>query len=79
MKTALDIDITYEQILFLVRQLPIQQKIELSKELEKEYINSKLTKLLNNFHTDELSLETIDREVKIVRQEIYERQKSESV
>jgi predicted DNA-binding protein YlxM (UPF0122 family) len=58
--------------------MPIQQKIKLSKELEKESIGEVLTKLLTVFHTEELSLETIDSEVEIVRQQIYDRQKHES-
>jgi predicted DNA-binding protein YlxM (UPF0122 family) len=75
METLLHIDITYEQIPSLVKQMPKQQKIELSKELEKESVSEILTKLLNIFHTEELSLETIDKEVEIVRQQIYDRQK----
>ena len=51
MKAALKIDITFEQILSMVRQLPIQQKIKLTKELEKEAIDTKLTRLLNTFNT----------------------------
>ncbi|MDR1221833.1 MAG: hypothetical protein LBL07_02990 [Tannerella sp.] len=78
METLLHIDITYEQILSLVRQMPVQQKIKLSKELEKESISEILTKLLTVFHTEELDLETIDREIEIVRQQIYDRQKHES-
>jgi predicted DNA-binding protein YlxM (UPF0122 family) len=56
--------------------MPVQQKIKLpklSKELEKEGINEILTKLLSVFHTEELSLDTIDKEVEIVRQQIYDR------
>jgi hypothetical protein len=34
MKTALQIDITFDQIVALVRQLPKQQKIKLTEELE---------------------------------------------
>jgi predicted DNA-binding protein YlxM (UPF0122 family) len=78
METALQSDITYEQVLSLVRQLSIQQKIRLTKELEREAIDTKLSKLLNTFRTDELSLETIDEEVEIVRQQIYDRKKQES-
>jgi predicted DNA-binding protein YlxM (UPF0122 family) len=58
--------------------MPVQQKIKLSKELEKECTGEILTKLLTAFHTEELSLDTIDREVEIVRQQIYDRQKHES-
>lgn len=60
MKTALQIDITFDQILALVRQLPRLEKIKLTKKLEKEGIESKLSELLKTFKTEELSLETID-------------------
>jgi len=53
MKSALQIDLTFDQILSLVKQLPNKQKIKLSKELEKEAIDSKLTRLLETFKTDE--------------------------
>lgn len=75
MKTALQIDITFEQILSMVRQLPIQQKVKLTKELEKEAIDSKLSRLLTTFKTKDLDLKTINKEVESVRQEIYEKQK----
>lgn len=75
MKTSLQIDITFEQILSLVRQLPRQQKIKLTKELEKDVIDTKLTQLLKTFNADHLDLDTINSEVESVRQEIYDRQK----
>jgi len=75
MEAVMQINITYDQILSLVKQLPRQQKIELSKELEKESIDAQLSSLLNAFHTDELSLTTIDKETEIVRQQIYDRKK----
>ncbi len=78
MKTAVQIDVTFEQILSMVRQLPRQQKIKLTKELEKEAIDSKLSELLKTFKTKDLDLETINEEVESVRQEIYEKQKDES-
>ena len=68
MKEAIQLDITYDQVLSLVRKLPVQQKIKLSKDLEKEGINSKLGEILKSFKTNELSLETINKEVEIVRQ-----------
>lgn len=76
MKTALQIDITFEQILSMVRQLPRQQKIKLTKELEKEAIDSKLSRLLKTFETKDLDLKTITEEVESVRQEIYKKQRS---
>ncbi len=75
MKTAMQIDITYEQILSMVRQLPRQQKIKLTKELEKEAIDSKLSRLLKTFKAEDLDLKTITEEVESVRQEIYEKQR----
>lgn len=75
MKTAIQVDITFDQILALVKQLPERDKIKLSKELEKEGIESKLSELLKAFRTSDLSLKTIDEEVEIVRQQIYEGKK----
>lgn len=75
MKTALQIDISYDQVLSLVKQLPNKDKIKLSKELEKEGIESKLARILNSFKTKELNLATINKEVEIVRKQIYESQK----
>ena len=75
MKTALQIDITFDKILSLVKQLPKQEKLKLTKELEKEGIESKLSGLLQTFRTTDLSLKTINEEVEIVRQQIYEKQK----
>lgn len=75
MKAALNIDITFDQVLKLVKQLPAKDKIKLTKELEKDGINSKLTRLLKTFKTKELSLDIINSEVEIVRQSIYDTQK----
>ena len=75
MKTVMQIDLTFDQILSMVKQLPRQQKIKLTKELEKEAIDTKLSRLLKTFRTKELNLKTITAEVERVRQEIYEKQK----
>ncbi len=75
MKEAIQLEVTYDQVLSLVKKLPTQQKIKLSKDLEKEGIASKLSKILKSFKTNELSLETINEEVEIVRQKFYERKK----
>ena len=75
MRTALQIDITFDQILTLVRQLPMLDKIKLTKEMEKEGIESKLSGLLRNFRTEELSMDIINEEVEIVRQQLYDGKK----
>jgi hypothetical protein len=51
-------DISYEQILALVRQLPRQEKIRLTIELEKEAIDTNLSRLLKTFRTEDLDLKT---------------------
>ena len=75
MKTALQINITFDQILSMVKQLPRRQKLKLTKELEKEAIDSKLSQLLKTFKTKDLDFKTINEEVENVRQEIYDNQK----
>jgi hypothetical protein len=77
MKTGMyNIDLAFSQILDLVRQLPKKEKIRLSKELEKEIIDLKLTSLLKAFKTDELDKATIQEEVEIVRAELYGKSKT---
>lgn len=79
MKTELfNISLNFDQILDLVRQLLKSQKAKLLKELEKESIDIKLNKLLYVFRTDELSLNTIDQELEMVRQELHEIKQSKS-
>lgn len=75
MKTAMQLDLSYEQVLSLVKQLPKKQKIKLTKELAKDTVDTKLEELLSAFQTDELSSVTIDKESELVRQTIYEKQK----
>lgn len=78
MKTeSYNISLSFNQILDLVRQLPKSQKIKLSKELEKEAIDTRLSKLLTSFRTEELSIDIIDQEVELVRQELYAKSKKD--
>ena len=77
MKAALEINLSFDQILSLVKQLPRQQKIKLSKELEKDVIDSRLSALLKTFKTKDLDLNVIHEEVELVRKEIYAKQKRE--
>lgn len=71
-----NIKLTFSQILELVRNLPGEQKIKISRELEKETIGSKLTELLTAFRTDKLSMNDITKEVEQVRQDLYDKRKS---
>ena len=65
------LSLNFEQILALVEQLSEQEKIILSKTLEKNLREQKLTELLKAFRTDDLSLEEITEEVEAVRGERY--------
>lgn len=78
MKTAIQLEVTFDQVLSLVRRLPKKDKIRLTKELEKDVVDTKLTKLLKTFNTKDLELSDIDREVETVRKEIYEKQNGQS-
>ena len=72
MTTAnLQISLNFNQILEIVQQLSDQEKLELNQVLTKDLINKKLTGFLEDFKTDELSLELINQEVETVRSEIY--------
>ncbi|MBU0487146.1 MAG: hypothetical protein KKA07_08775 [Bacteroidetes bacterium] len=70
-----NISLNFNQILQLVRQLPVTEKIMLSRELEKEALSSKLTQLLEAFKTNELDDQTIKSEVDRVRDVIYGKKK----
>lgn len=77
MKTeTYNIDLEFSQILKLVKQLSKKEKVRLSKELEKEIIDTKLTELLKAFKTDDLDQSTIDKEVEKVRTELYAQSKA---
>lgn len=71
-----NMNLSFSQILELVRNLPGEQKIKISRELEKETIGSKLTELLTAFRTDKLSMNEITSEVEQVRQDLYEKRKA---
>lgn len=65
-------NISFKELVTLVKQLTPKDKIKLSKELEREIINNKFSDLLKVFHSDELDESLINEEVEIVRQQIYE-------
>ena len=72
---TLQISLSYDQLLNLIKQLPIKEKVKLSKELAKETIDTRLSRLLNSFKTDELSFDTITEEVEKVRTDLYAKRK----
>jgi hypothetical protein len=75
MSSALKLSLSFNEILSLIKRLPKKQRVELSRQLEKDVIDSKLSDLMKAFKTDKLSQETIDSETEVVRKKIYETQK----
>lgn len=75
MGAALQIDLSFEQVLSLVKQLPAPQKMEILRELGQEAVDFKISRFLEAFKTNDLSLELIEREVESVRQELYDKDK----
>jgi len=74
-----NIDIRFDQILDLVKKLPKKEKLKLSRALEKDIVDTKLTYLLKAFKTNDLNQETIDQEVESVRSEIYAKAPKSSI
>jgi hypothetical protein len=72
---AYKISLKYKQVLELVKQLPKKDKARLSKELAKEAVDLRLTRLLKSFSTNEITEDVINEEVEKVRSEIYARKK----
>ena len=72
----MDMNLSFPQILELIRKLPGDQKIKISQELEKETIGSVLTELLASFKTDKLYAEEITAEVEQIRQDLYDQRTS---
>ncbi len=65
------INLTYNQVLDLVRQLPKKDKAKLSSELAKEEIDIRLTRILNSFAAEDITQKEINQEVEEARAEIY--------
>lgn len=65
------IDISYNQILLLIQQMPVRSQLRLGKALTRQNIRLELNQFLDTFRTDALSEEDIMAEVKAVRRERY--------
>jgi hypothetical protein len=71
--TIYQVKLDFSQILQIVKQLPEYDKIKLSKELEKDAISTKLTRLLKSFKTNRLTEDEIDQECDLVREKLYKK------
>ena len=72
------LNLNYNQILSLVKQLPTRMQLRLGRILTKDDTEAELEHFLETFKTDELSEEDILAEVKQVRKERYARRKKEA-
>lgn len=66
------LNLSYNQILNLVRQLPRRSQLQLGRVLTQEATEAELQHFLDTFKTDEISEEDILNEVKLVRKKRYE-------
>jgi hypothetical protein len=71
MRVDLSLSLTFRQVLNLIKQLPERQKIKITKKLEKEVIDSKLSDIFKSFQTYESLQDLIDKDVEVVRQKFY--------
>ena len=65
------IDISYNQLLLLLQQMPVRSQLKLGKALTSQSIRAELNHFLDIFHTEEITEEDILAEVKAVRHERY--------
>lgn len=65
------IDISYNQLLLLLQQMPLRSQLKLGKALTRQSVRSELEYFLDVFRTDEISEDDILAEVKAARHERY--------
>ncbi len=70
---TMQVELNFDQILSLVKQLPQDEKLRLSQALAQDGIESRLSSILGVFKTDDLSDDDITAEVEAVRQARYEK------
>ena len=65
------IDISYNQLLLLLQQMPVRSQLKLGKALTSQSIRAELNYFIDVFRTEEITEEDILAEVKAVRHERY--------
>ena len=66
-----NIDISYNQMLSLLLQMPVRSQLRIGRTLTRQNIRAELSHFLQTFQTDEISEEEILAEVKSVRRKRY--------
>ncbi len=70
-----NLQLNYQQIITLIRQLKYEDKVNILKELKKSTFKKRFKKLLYSLKTNELPLNEITKEVEAVRMQRYEKRK----
>ena len=65
------INISYDQVLMLLQQLPVRSQLKIGRALTRQNIRAEMEQFLKTFRTDEISKDDILSEVKAVRRERY--------
>jgi len=68
----IDSSINFAQLKCLIAQCSLEEKIQLTRQLEQETFSVRLERFLQQVQTEELSLAEITMEVETVRQQRYE-------
>ncbi|MBQ9637736.1 MAG: hypothetical protein IJV36_07600 [Prevotella sp.] len=63
------INISYNQMLLLLQQMPVRSQLRIGKALTRQNIRAELNHFLETFRTEDISEEDIMAEVKAVRRE----------
>ena len=66
-----NIDISYNQMLTLLQQMPVRSQLRIGRALTRQNIRAELNHFLQTFQTDEIAEEDILAEVKSVRRKRY--------
>ncbi len=72
---TLSLPLTFNQIVYLVEQLPKREKIKLGQKIAEEMLDNTLSELLKTFKAETISEEIINEEVEIVRTQLYANRK----
>jgi len=68
-----NLQLNYQQIISLIRQLKYEGRVNILKELKESTFKKRFKKLLDSLRTDELPFNEITKEVEAVRTQRYER------
>ncbi|MCK4358618.1 MAG: hypothetical protein KAW92_07715 [Candidatus Cloacimonetes bacterium] len=70
-----NIQVNYQQLISLIRQLKFEDKVNILKELKESTFKKRFKKLLDSLKTNKLPFDEITKEVEAVRAQRYEKRK----